>query len=325
MRKGLLLLAALSSLAWNRERATTFARLPAGTSYPEGLTVDLNGDVYVADFAVRGTKTGMGEVVVFDKSGRLLRVLDLPGSSTMLLGLDFHPLTRQLLVIDFGHKQVLRVDKQSGAASVFADIPGNSGPNALAFDAAGFVYVSDSFQGTIWKTGAEGGAVTAWSSDPLLATTGLPPFGANGMGFNRAQDSLFVANTGNDSIVQIPVVAGNAGPAILFTNSINGADGLIIDEDDNLWVAANQADEIVVVNRTGKAIAKLGDFEGISPGGEPQGLLFPASLKFSGEHLLVTNLALDTRLFGFVAVDSEWCAQVRTYTVARIPRHLHSR
>ena len=50
MRKGLLLLAALSSLAWNRERATTFARLPAGTSYPEGLTVDLNGDVYIADF-----------------------------------------------------------------------------------------------------------------------------------------------------------------------------------------------------------------------------------------------------------------------------------
>src|SRR2546422_3551486 len=36
----------------------------------------------------------------------------------------------------------------------------------------------------------------------------------------------------------------------VFVNSINGADGLILDEHDNLWVAANQADEIVVVDPT---------------------------------------------------------------------------
>jgi len=35
-------------------------------------------------------------------------------------------------------------------------------------------------------------------------------------------------------------------------NSINGADGLIIDEHDNLGVAANQADEIVVLDPTGR-------------------------------------------------------------------------
>jgi len=82
-----------------------------------------------------------------------------------------------------------------------------------------------------------------------------------------------------------------------------------------------------VVDKTGKVIAKLGDFEGVSEHGVPHGLLFPASPAFSpdGEWLYVTDLALDLRLFGLVeAVDSQWCAQVKHYTVskirARIPR-----
>ncbi len=59
----------------------------------------------------------------------------------------------------------------------------------------------------------------------------------------------------------------------------------------------------------------------------PPPLAFPASLVFSGEFLYVTNLALDLRLFMLPqgqAVDSQWAAQVRKYTVsrlrARIPR-----
>ena len=53
----------------------------------------------------------------------------------------------------------------------------------------------------------------------------------------------------------------------MFAHSINGADGLMVDVDDNLWVAANQADEIVVLDTTGKVIAKLGDFDGLDQGG----------------------------------------------------------
>jgi DNA-binding beta-propeller fold protein YncE len=97
----------------------------------------------------------------------------------------------------------------------------------------------------------------------LLQPNGVPPFGANGLAFNPAGTTLFVANTANDTVVQIPV--SNPTNASVFVHSINGADGLIIEEDDNLWVAANQADEIVVVNPSGRAIAKLGDFSGLDP------------------------------------------------------------
>jgi sugar lactone lactonase YvrE len=314
-----------AALAWDRGEAHTFARLPAGERNPEGIALDKrNGDVYVADFDFRGTNDGTGHVFVFDRNGKLLRELHLmgvPGSSPALLGLDFHPDTHALLVIDFGAQQVLNVDRFSGKSTLFTKLDPGSGPNALTFDQAGNVYISDSFEGIIWKTGPTGGTATAWASSPFLTTTGKPPFGANGIAFNKAFTAMFVANTGNDTIVKIPVAGGVAGTPVEFTNSINGADGLAIDEDDNIWVCANQSDEIVVVDQTGKAIAKLGDFDGIQRG-EPRGFLFPASLVFSGDDVLVTNLSLDTRLFGFNSVDAGWAAQVKTYTVARIKKRI---
>lgn len=311
----------LGAAAWDRSPATTFATLPAGATNPEGITVDSSGRLYVTTFAVGGTSSGVGQMFVFDRGGNLRRQVEVAGSSTLLLDLAFHPTTGALLVIDFGGQQVLDVDPFTGASTVFTTIPGgdSAGPNVLTFDAAGNVYISDSFQGTIWRTAPTGGVAIDWLTSPLLQTTGVPPFGANGLAFNRDGSALFVANTGNDSVVKIPVSGGVAGTPEVFVNSVNGADGLIIDEDDNLWIAANQADEIVVINPAGRVIAKLGDFDGLDPHGAPKGLLFPASLVRQGEFIYVTNLALDLRLFGLPQpVDAQWAADVKRHTVAKI-------
>jgi len=309
-----------SAAAFDRNQAQLFAVLPAGSTLPEGLAVDpVNGDVYVATF------DGSHTIVVFNEQGKFLRTLNVSASTGALLGLNFQPHTDALLAIDFGAGTVLTVDKQSGSSSPFITGPGaGSGLNALTFDNQGNVYVSDSFGGIIWRTGPGGGVAVIWAQDPLLKTTGDPPFGANGLGFNKAQSILFVANTGNDTIVQIPVTSGTAGAAAIFTNSINGADGLILDDQDNLWVCANQSDEIVVVDKTGKVIAKLGDFDGLVNDGTPKGLLFPASPGFSRDKktVYVTNLALDLRVGTHnpanIAVDSEWAAQVKHWTVSKI-------
>ena len=214
---------------------------------------------------------------------------------------------------------MLKVDPFTGSSSVFMTATGSAGLNGLTFDASGNVYVSDSFQGIIWKTGPAGGAGTAWVTSPLLTTGGVPPFGANGLAFNNAGDTLFVANTGEDTVVQIPVSGSVPGTPAVFVHSINGADGLLVDGADNIWVVANQADEIVVLDPTGRAIAKLGDFDGIDTHGAAVGLLFPASLVISNGFLYVTNLVLDLRLFGLPqTVDSQWTAEVTRYTVARI-------
>ncbi len=321
--------------AWNRGRARVFATLPAGASGPEGLEVDAKGRVYVTTFGftASGSASGAGQLYVFDEDGRLLRQMSITGSSPHLLGLRFHPITGALLVVDFGNGQVLDVDSQTGSSTVFMTLPSplphpplGAGLNDITFDDAGNVYVSDSSQGIVWKAGQHGGVAAVWVDSPLLRTTGVPPFGANGLRFDRHETAMFVANTGDDTVIKIPVVTGtpgSSGPAAgtpaVFTNSINGADGLVVDEDDNLWVVANQADEIVVVDPTGKAISKLGDFGGLDDG-SPVQLLFPASLRFRGHDLIVTNLSLDLRLFNpsFETVDSKWCAQVSRYTVVKI-------
>ena len=324
----LLLTLATPVTAWNRSPATQFATLPPGTAHPEGITADARGNLYVANFDVSGN-TSVGTIIVFDRSsGRWLRTLQINDASALLLGIGFNPVTHDLLVIDFGKQQVLKVDPQTGKSSLFAAIPGGAaaGPNGLAVDAAGNVYISDSFQATIWRTPPSGGVPVAWVSDPLLGTSGVPPFGANGIAFNRNASAMLVANTGNDTVVRIPLPAGPSGapgtPEV-FVHSINGADGLAIDAADNVWVVANQADEIVVLDPSGRVIAKLGDFDGIDRQGAPVGLLFPASLVRVDNFIYVTNLALDLRNFGLPqTVDSQWTAAVTRHTIARINAHL---
>ncbi len=325
-----LICAAAPVRAWNRGHAEIFAVLPDGSTGPEGLTVGADGNVYVATFGFnsQGPVGGLGQLFVFNPSGRLLRQVAIAGSSSHLLGLAFHPMTGALLVIDFGNKQVLKVNPVTGLSSVFMTVSGPAGLNGLTFDKAGNVYVTDSFQGIVWKTGAGGGAGTPWLSDPLLAPSLAPgenlspPFGANGAEFNNEGTTMFVTNTAYHFIVRIPLKNdGTAGTPQIFVTGINAPDGLAIDRDDNLWICANQQDEILVVDPSGKVIAKRGDFEGVDEDGVPHGLLFPASPAFSldGKFLYVSDLALDLRVFNLPeAVDSQWTAQVRRYTVSKI-------
>jgi sugar lactone lactonase YvrE len=320
--------------AWNRGAVQTFALIPAGDPMVlvEGLAVGPDGKVYSPTFHLSGGAPVPGEnskLFTFDPQGHLLNQVTIAGSSSAMLGLAVIPGTpNALLVIDFGAGQVLSVDPNNGSTAApcitLDNPPGTPGLNGLTFDAAGNTYISDSFNGIIWKlTGKACGKAEIWAQgDVLKPDGGVPGFGANGIEFNNAGDTMFVCNTAFDWIVKIPVATPQS-PEV-FTNSINGCDGIAIDGSDNIWAAANQADEIVVVDKTGKAIAKLGDFDGVNHG-VTNGLLFPASPAFSpdGKTLYVTNLELDLRTLGPnntgpQAVDSQWAAEVTQHSIAKL-------
>jgi sugar lactone lactonase YvrE len=318
--------------AWDRGNVDVLAVLPDAIpgmpSSVEGLTVGPDGNIYVPTFGFNaaGALTGNAVLYVITPEGNVVRKVAIQGSSPHMLGLAFNPINGFLLVLDFGAGKVLHVDPKTGLSSVFM-IPtiAGSGLNALTFDKSGNVYVSDSFNGVIWKTGPNGGTPTIWSNDPLLGPgTGLtPPFGANGVEFNNAGTLMYVANTAFHQIIQIPVNSdGSAGSASIFITGINAPDGIAIDKNDNLWVCANQEDDIIVIDNTGKVIAKLGDFGGIDKDGVVEGLLFPASLAFGpeGKNLYVSNLTLYLPYAGAqAAVDSAWTLQAKHYTVSKIP------
>jgi sugar lactone lactonase YvrE len=344
--------------AWDRGNVENFATIPvlapgspgpvcpnnaaSCTSDIEGVAVGPDGSVYAATFGFNseGSLGGNGVLFVFAPNGKLLRQFPVPGSTPHLIGLVYQQSSKNVLVADLGAGVVWKVDPVSGATSVFMSaptiIPGKSpGLNALTIDKSGNVYTSDSFQGVIWKNGPGGGTPTAWYSPTNLGQNDLllpdanpgevliPPFGANGIEFNNAGTVLYVMNTAYHSIVQIPVNNnGSAGTGVTLTTGLNAPDGLAVDANDNLWVVANQGDEIVVVDPSGMVVAKKGDFNGIAPDGSIQGLLFPASLAFSPDkkRLYVTNLALYLPFAGVpsIAVDSGWTLQVKRYNIGVI-------
>ena len=326
----------LQAAAWDRGNVELFATLPDGVRFPEGITANpANGDVFVATF-----DTGAPNWLLrFDRQGRLVGSRNF--GATPLLGLEFHRGKVYIAAVgDFSGtgSRIQRIAADlSGAVEDVAQIPaigapaprlvpnpdgttdtitfGNAArvPNALAFDSAGNLYVSDSFQGAIFRIANAASCspctVTTLAHDPLLATAGFPPFGANGIAINES--GLFVANTGDDRILKVD---RSSGAVSVFAESINGADGVAFDTQGRLWVAANQADELVALNAQGLVVAKRGDFEGIRKDGSPKGLLFPASLVIVGDEIFVTNLALPLT----PTAGDEPEEQVSRYTVSRI-------
>jgi DNA-binding beta-propeller fold protein YncE len=188
----------------------------------------------------------------------------------------------------------------------------------MTSDKSGDLYVSDSFGGNIFKIDLPLGTVSTFFSDPLLTpgSHGFPGFGANGIAFDAAGAALYIANTADDRILKLALGPGGVPAGLsVFSESINGADGIAFNRWGLLWVAANQGDEVVALNAKGRVVAPRGSFEGIGHSGAPRGLLFPASIVLSHGNIFVTNLALPL----MPAVGDEPEEGVTTFTVSRIP------
>ena len=145
-----------------------------------------------------------------------------------------------------------------------------------------------------------------------MATAGFPSFGANGIALTNDESELFIANTGDDRILKLDL-QGN-GEISVFAESINGPDGIAFDNNGNLWITANQADNLIALNKDGRIIAKLGDFLGLRSNGSARGLLFPASLEIIGNSIFVTNMAQ----VATPAIGDEPEEKITRYTVSKI-------
>ncbi|TMD48902.1 MAG: hypothetical protein E6I86_05060 [Chloroflexi bacterium] len=285
--------------------------LAAVCHMPEGIAIDPTGNLYATSFAF----APVANICVESPSGQIIDVIPVPAGKAgvaSLLGALFEP-SQGLYVVDFANGaptngRLLRINVVTHDVAVLAT--GFSAPNAIAQDRHRNLYVSDSFLGAIFKVAPDGSSNTVWVQDPRLAPQpgGSPPFGANGVAFDRNQRFLYVASTSDSKVYRIPVEDdGSAGAMELFasgaaidasqqtTEALHGADGIMFDVRGNLYVCANSAQhpapgspgEIQVLSPDATLIAR---YDGVGQ----NDLDFPASLVFHERALYVTNLSLDT-------------------------------
>src|SRR4051794_18999682 len=254
----------------------------------EGLTGDDGGNLYVA---ARGGAAGC-PVWRVDSGGAANQVPVTVGSVAPPCspsGLTFGPDGR-LYVTGAGAAgdqiTVLRPDAAAPpVAAIFAT--GTPGANGLAFDRDGNLYASDggTSQGRIFRVGPAGGAAAELFRVPPLAnsvgvgrvnSTLQPPLApspqtivANGLAFTH-DGALLVADTARGALWRVELgrdgsVQTNTGCDTTYTANtlcldalfvqhpaLDGADGIALDRTGNVWVDANERNEIAVVDRQGR-------------------------------------------------------------------------
>jgi sugar lactone lactonase YvrE len=112
---------------------------------------------------------------------------------------------------------------------------GDSIPNALAYDKAGNLHVTESAHGGVWLLGTNG--TELWFEDDLLKPRpdSLNQVGVDGIAYRN--HSLWVNNLDTGTIVEVPIKRdGLPGQARLFAEGLGHPDGHQFDVDGNLWV-----------------------------------------------------------------------------------------
>jgi sugar lactone lactonase YvrE len=271
---GLVLVVGFASLAATADQVTEVATFDASIGqFPEGLTVDKSGNVFVG----LGPPLGpYGEIRKIAPDGSQTTVVQMPeGPGPSGLAIDAQgTLHYALFALEEETRGVYRVSDEG----VPERLPGTGSitlPNGLAYDQQGNLYVTDSIPGIVWRV-PRGGSAEAWYQDETLVGCGsdpsLPPVGANGVVYWHNQ--LYVASTEQGLITRIPIAPdGTAGEAEIIAGEAGcgkaleglvSVDGLAMDVHGNIFAALVIQNKLVKLNTsTGEVTELLGEADGL--------------------------------------------------------------
>jgi sugar lactone lactonase YvrE len=293
-----------------------FAAVPF-PGYPEGIAVH-DGLVYVsgpAAFGVPGNAEP-SKIFAFDiHTGALVKTIAIQGQTGFLKAISCIAFGEDdnLYVAD-EEQGVLKIDVVTGQQSVYAapfypvytsafNPPAPVLLNDLAFDKHGNLYVTDSFQATIWRVPAGGGAPQVWFQNAAIDG----PFGPNGVRVDAKSEKLYFTvtldATGKGYVYTLPLIDH---PTIFdlklfhaYDTPGTGPDGIAFGKSGNLYVALAGYSQISVLTPSGSEQTRfLGPAQNPSNPGSPLPWANPANIAFDNKNgsLLVTNHASLTGL-----------------------------
>lgn len=211
----------------------------------EGPNCDADGSIYAVNYAEQGTigrvtPEGRGEVFV-----------RLPGKSVGN-GIVFDA-KGQMYVADYVGHNVLRVDPESRAVTVFAHEPRMNQPNDLAIAPDGTLYASDpnwsERTGQIWKI-ASSGTVDRVAND--LGTT-------NGIEVSPDGKWLYVNESVQRNVWKFPILDdGSLGEKQLIRQFPDfGFDGMRCDGDGNLAITRHGKGTVILMTPDGEILREI--------------------------------------------------------------------
>jgi len=269
----------------------TFASVPVIPGFPEGIAVH-GGNVFVSGPARFGTAgTGPSAIQVYDrKTGALETTIYVTGEALAFehavsnIALDgdgrIYALSTQLGLIRFSKQGSAYVQEPYGApppdlptcaaapgdpcSPTFIDFPPIV--NDIVFDAAGFAYVTDSLQATIFRYGPGGGAPEIWFQSPLFEGGGFIPFGTNGIRLSPTREHVYVvvstsaANPNVGTIYRLPLIDAPAAADLEAFHAYTGSeipDQLAFGADGKLYVSLALSNQISILAADGTELARI--------------------------------------------------------------------
>ena len=224
------------------------AAFVSGQDIPESVTTDEHGNLYVSVGNTIQRRVPGGAFSVF-------ATLPLPINALgVKVGPDGCVYNASTSLSAVPGAFVWRICS-ANSVEVFAELDQSGGPNDLAFDDDGNLFVTDPVLARIWKVDPLGNP-TVFVEHPLLAGTPDAPVlvfravGVNGIAFDKHQKFLYVSNTDQGRILRIEARSSHPVPTVFASDTrLRGSDGIAFDRDETLWVTVNAADSLVTVNK----------------------------------------------------------------------------
>jgi sugar lactone lactonase YvrE len=219
---------------------------PGGfTSGIEGPAVDIDGNLYAVNYARQGTigkVTPEGECSVF---------VELPGGS-IGNGIRFTS-DGFMLIADYTNHNILKVDMQTRAISVYAHEPTMNQPNDIAIGANDIVYASDpnwkESTGQIWRIDTD--------RTVTLLETGMGT--TNGIEVGSDEKTLYVNESVQRNVWAYDLSAhgeiSNKRPLIQFPDFM--MDGMRCDAVGNLYITRYGKGTVAKVSPEGKVLVEV--------------------------------------------------------------------